>query len=82
MRKPARFLSIAAFAAVTLLSASGCAVRGRYYDTRYYDNHRWGPAEVGPYSRWEVEMHRPHRDYRRLSRHERQEYWEWRHDNR
>ncbi|HVW11708.1 MAG TPA: hypothetical protein VHC90_24165 [Bryobacteraceae bacterium] len=82
MRKPAHFLSVAAFTAVTLLSVSGCAVRGRYYDTRYSDYHRWGPGEAGPYSRWEVEMHRPHTDYHHLSHADQQSYWEWRHDHR
>jgi hypothetical protein len=82
MRKPAHFLSMAAFAAVTLLSVSGCAVRARYYDTRYSDYHRWSSAEVGPYSRWEVEVHRPHTEYRRLSPGDRQAYWEWRHNHR
>ena len=54
----------------------------RYYDTRYSDYHRWNSAEVGPYSRWEVEVHRPHTEYRRLSPRDRQAYWEWRHDHR
>ena len=82
MRKPAQFLGTVAFAAVTLLSVSSCAVRGRYYDTRYHDYHRWNGAEVGPYSRWEGENHRHHTDYRRLSRGDREAYWEWRHDHR
>ncbi|HVV47868.1 MAG TPA: hypothetical protein VHC72_21800 [Bryobacteraceae bacterium] len=82
MRKPAQFLGSVAFAAVTLLSVSSCAVRARYYDTRYSDYHRWNRAEVGPYNHWEAERHRSHRDYRRLSPREQQEYWEWRHDHR
>jgi hypothetical protein len=82
MRKPAQFLGAAAFAAVTLLSVSSCAVRARYYDTRYHDYHRWNAAEAGPYSRWEAERHRPHTDYRRLSPGDREAYWEWRHDHR
>jgi hypothetical protein len=82
MRKPAHILSVAAFAAVTLLSVSGCAVRARYYDTHYRDYHRWNRAEYGPYSRWETERHRRHTEYRRLSPREQQEYWDWRHDHR
>jgi hypothetical protein len=82
MGRPAHFLKIAAFTVVTLLSVSGCAVRARYYDTRYSDYHRWNSREAAPYGRWERETHHRHTDYRHLSPRDRQSYWEWRHDHR
>jgi len=59
----------------------GCAVRGSYrvYDPEYHDYHRWDHNEAGYYERWEVETHRRHEDFRRRSREEQNEYWNWRH---
>ena len=60
---------------------AGCAVHARYYDTAHRDYHTWGPAEREPYTRWEMENHRPHTDYGKLKADDRQAYWNWRHDH-
>ena len=60
---------------------AGCAVHARYYDGPHGDYHYWGSAEVRPYASWEVEVHRPHTDYKKLKPGDRQAYWNWRHDH-
>jgi len=72
------FLAVAfLFSTITM----GCAVRGSYrvYDPEYHDYHRWNHSEVVYYQRWEVETHRRDEDFRRRSRDEQNEYWNWRH---
>jgi len=60
---------------------TGCSVHASYrtYDPAYGDYHVWDNAEVGYYSRWEVETHRDHRDFRKRNADEQKEYWAWRH---
>ncbi|MBZ5606510.1 MAG: hypothetical protein LAO79_29835 [Acidobacteriia bacterium] len=62
---------------------AGCAgeVGVRAYDPYYRDYHVWGDAEAPYYNNWVIETHRPHVDYRRLNKHDRDEYWRWRHDH-
>lgn len=63
-------------------ATTGCAERHYYrvHDSYYNDNHRWDNTEIVFYSQWSVETHRDsHRDFRRLSRDEQRQYWEWRH---
>jgi hypothetical protein len=62
--------------------AVGCAARVGVYDPYYRDYHRWDAAEEPYYNQWIVETHHRHEDYNRLNRHDRQEYWRWRHDHR
>jgi hypothetical protein len=63
---------------------TGCAARVstgyRVHDGYYNDDHVWDDNEVGFYARWEGETHRGHRDFRRRSHGEQQEYFKWRHD--
>jgi len=59
----------------------GCAEH-RYYDPYYHDYHVWSDAEIVYYRRWCVETHRdPNREFRRISRDEQREYWNWRHSH-
>lgn len=76
------FLILPILLAVTLLT--GCAARVTYrtYDPYYRDYHVWGDAEVPYFNRWVIETRRPHVEYRRLHREDRERYWRWRHDHR
>ncbi|MBV9760636.1 MAG: hypothetical protein JO340_08730 [Acidobacteriaceae bacterium] len=83
MRKPHRraaLLTASLFAAAVL---TGCAahvgVGYSVYDPYYADYHVWDQPEIGYYNQWVVETHRPHRDYRKLSRGDQRAYWQWRH---
>jgi hypothetical protein len=58
------------------------AVGYRAYDPYYSDYHTWNDGENVYYNRWVVESHHPHRDYRRLPRHDQRAYWQWRHSHR
>jgi hypothetical protein len=73
----------AAAATAVLLATVGCAahvgVGYRVYDPYYSDYHVWNDAEIGYYNQWVVETHRPHRDFRKLNREEKHQYWDWRH---
>ena len=74
------FLLAVVLAAPLLTTA--CAEHHSYraYDPYYHDYHRWDNNEVVYYNRWTVETHRDqHRDFRKLSHNEQNEYWEWRH---
>jgi hypothetical protein len=73
-------LLLSAVLAAPLLTTA-CAEHHYYraYDGYYNDYHRWDDHEVVIYNQWIVETHRPHRDFRKLSREEQREYWEWRH---
>jgi len=64
--------------------ATGCAVGVGYrtYDPYYRDYHVWNDVEVPYYNRWIVETRRPHVEYRRLRRADRENYWRWRHNRR
>jgi hypothetical protein len=67
----------------TALAFTGCAahvgVGYRVYDPYYGDYHVWDDHEVGYYNTWIVETHRPHREFRKLPREEKHQYWTWRH---
>jgi hypothetical protein len=66
----------------TLAGCSGSVGVGyRAYDPYYGDYHVWSDAEVPYYNAWVVETHRPHVDYNRLHRGDREAYWRWRHDH-
>ena len=54
----------------------------RSYDPYYSDYHTWNNRENVYYNQWIVETHRQNRDYRRLNRHDRDDYWRWRHHHR
>jgi hypothetical protein len=73
-------LTASLFAAVLL---TGCeahvGVGYRVYDPYYGDYHVWNDPEIGYYNQWVVETHRPHRDFRKLSREDQHAYWTWRH---
>jgi hypothetical protein len=60
----------------------GCSAHASYrtYDAGYGDYHVWDAGENGYYTRWEVETHRDHRDFRRRKADEQKEYWSWRHN--
>ena len=71
-------LVAALFAPVVL---GGCGGHGyRAYDPAYGDYHVWDSGEQGYYTRWEVETHRDHRDFRKRNADEQKAYWSWRHD--
>jgi hypothetical protein len=63
------------------LTACSARVGYRVYDPGYRDYHVWNDGEIGYYHTWIGETHRPYRDYRRLNRHDQDEYWHWRHDH-
>ena len=58
------------------------AVGYRSYDPYYSDYHTWNDRENVYYNQWIIETHRHHRDYRHLNRHDRDDYWRWRHNHR
>jgi hypothetical protein len=82
-----RCLIASSLLALPLLVASlaGCSgevgVGYRTYDPYYHDYHVWSDAELPYYNSWIVETHRPNYDYAHLHRHDREEYWRWRHDH-
>ena len=75
---------LAAAALLSPVMITGCAshvgVGYRMYDPYYRDYHVWDGPELGYYNQWIIETHRPHREFRRLPREERREYWTWRHN--
>jgi hypothetical protein len=73
------FLLVAALFSPVLIT--GCSARGSYtvYDPYYRDNHVWDSNEVVYYQRWESETHRDHRDFKKRTKDEQKEYWDWRH---
>lgn len=80
-----RSLLMAASLATTLMIV-GCAARVgvgyRVYDPYHRDYHVWDDRETVYYNQWAGETHRdPHREFRRLHRDERNEYWNWRHNH-
>ena len=80
MRFLRRFGSYGLLTTVLIIASvgTGCEVRAGYYDPYYHDQHRWA-VEEPYYSRWEGETHRQHEDFRRRSKQEQKEYWDWRH---
>jgi hypothetical protein len=75
-------LVAAIFLAATVLTSCAARVTYRTYDPYYRDYHVWGYAETPYYNQWVIETRRPHREYQRLPRHDREAYWRWRHDHR
>lgn len=63
--------------------AVGCAGRVEYrtYDPYYHDYHTWSDAETPYYNSWIVETHHTNVGYAKLNRHDREDYWRWRHDH-
>ena len=68
-----------------VLLTTGCAVRVnsgyRVYDPYYSDYHVWNDAEVAHYNQWVTENHRENRDFRKLSKADQKQYWDWRHSH-
>ena len=78
-------MAVIAAMVISPLLITGCAGTGvgvRVYDPYRRDYHYWDGDEAGFYTRWTVETHRDgHRDFRKLSPGDRDEYWRWRHDH-
>ena len=85
MDKKSRFLSSCFLAAALAASVLGLGCEHHYYrvyDADYRDYHVWNDDERAYYERWSRENHRDeHRDFRKLSRDEQKEYWNWRHSH-
>lgn len=64
-----------------LLAGCSAHVGYRSYDPYYHDYHTWGPAEQPHYDLWINDSHHNHVDYQHLNKHDRQDYWKWRHDH-
>jgi hypothetical protein len=61
----------------------GCGEHRRgTYDPYNHDYHRWNNGEDGSYRRWLAEKRWDYRQYNRLQRQQREEYWQWRHNHR
>ncbi|MGH9563394.1 MAG: hypothetical protein ACRD3S_18220 [Terracidiphilus sp.] len=62
---------------------AGCSAEVGYrsYDPYYHDYHVWSDAEGPYYNAWIVDTGHRHVDYRHLGRHDREQYWRWRHDH-
>jgi opacity protein-like surface antigen len=75
-------------AMITALAApvvmAGCAARVetgyRVYDPGYHEYHVWDSNEGVYYQHWETDTHRHHKDFRKRSKNEQQQYWDWRHN--
>ncbi len=63
---------------------TGCAARVdtgyRVYDPGHNDYHTWDNGETVYYQRWETQTNRQHKDFRKRSKDEQQQYWNWRHN--
>ena len=61
----------------------GCPAQVGYrtYDPYYHDYHVWSDAEGPYYNAWVVETGHRRVDYGHLNRHDREQYWRWRHDH-
>jgi hypothetical protein len=83
MRKHWTSLLLSAVFALPLMTAAcGGHHYYRVYDPYYHDYHRWDDGEVVYYNQWAVETHHdPHRDFRKLSKDEQKQYWDWRHNH-
>ena len=86
MHRRNRYFGVLIIATAFLLPIAvsiGCAGRATYgtrvYDPYYRDYHPWNDSEVVLYRQYWAERRQPYRDYRKLDRNERRDYWEWRH---
>ena len=71
-------ISIAMITALAVPAAiTGCAAR--VYDPYYHDYHTWNDGEVVYYHQWEHDTHRRDEDFRKRSKDEQKEYFDWRH---
>ena len=52
-----------------------------YQDERHHDKHEWNDDENHRYRTYLEEHHRKYRDFERLNRRDRDDYWKWRHDH-
>lgn len=75
-------MGLLAMAIFSQVMFTGCAVHASYrtYDPAYQDYHAWNRSEEGYYTRWEVETHRDHQDFRKRNPDEQKEYYAWRHN--
>jgi len=57
--------------------------RHRIYDREHKDYHQWNDDEGRRYRQWYSEAHRgkEYRDFDRLNRRDRDDYWKWRHNH-
>ena len=71
------------FLAVTTFAVGGCYQEYGYrvYDPGYHDYHVYDRNEGVYYNTWVTENHRPHTDFRKLSKEDQQNYWNGRHDH-
>src|SRR5438876_91339 len=53
----------------------------RIYDSSHRDYHTWNGDEDRRYREFLTERHRKYRDFARLKKNQRNEYWQWRHDH-
>ncbi len=69
-------------ASVALAGIAGCGGHSYYrtYDPDYHDYHVWNNNEVVYYNRWETETHRDHKDFQDRDDKDKNEYWNWRHN--
>ena len=68
-----------AAAMIFSVTATSCAARASYYDTKYHDYHQWDPSETRAYEQYWAERGKPYREWTDLNEHEQRQYWEWRH---
>lgn len=74
--------ALAAFAGTIGCAGASVRVGYRAYDPYRSDYHVWDANEGVFYNQWVVETRRNSgRDFRRLRKPEREEYWRWRHDH-
>jgi hypothetical protein len=76
-----RFRMVPAYTALILLVGCGAQVGVRTYDPYYHDYHTWNDAELPHYNAWIVETHHSNVEYEHISKHDRENYWKWRHDH-
>jgi hypothetical protein len=74
-----RGLVVSAGVLASTFAAPACASGGVFYDSYGRDYHRWNRAEDRFYRQWELDGHRPHKDFSRRSAAEQDGYWGWRH---
>ena len=69
---------------VAPLVITGCSAHVsagyRVYDPYHTDYHVWGPGEEVYYNRYAAERRLEHREFRKLKREEKKDYWDWRHN--
>ena len=53
----------------------------RYYDRAHKDWHDWDDREDHAYRGWLAERHRQYRGFSKLSRKDKDDYWNWRHSH-